>query len=244
MIEKPSPGLFITGTSTEVGKTVVASLIARALVRGGHRVGVYKPAASGCRRQDGRLMCDDAVTLWQAAGERGALGDVCPQMFEAPLAPHLAAQAEGRRLDPALLRSGLDRARNGNDVVLVEGSGGLMSPLGEEEYVADLALDFGFPLIVVAVNRLGVINQTLQTLITASTFRDGLEVAGIVLNHPRQAPPDDVSLPTNRRQLESRCFVPVLAEVPYQADEIGGETDWLALAAATDKNIADHRPNR
>ncbi len=231
MNEKPGPGLFITGTSTEVGKTYVAALIVRALVRDGYRVGVYKPAASGCRREGEGPVCDDALALWQAAGKPGSLDDVCPQMFEAPLAPHLAARAEGRQLDSALLRGGLGRWQAGSDVVIVEGSGGLMSPLGEEEYVADLAIDFGFPLVVVAANTLGVINQTLQTLITASTFRDGLDVAGIVLNHPGQTSPDDLSTSTNRGELESRCFAPVLAEVTWNAKDIGVEIDWFGLAA-------------
>src|SRR5258708_35422490 len=104
MARKPPRGLFITGTDTEIGKTYVASLIARALVSAGHRVGVYKPAASGCRRQGDSLVSDDAVALWRAAGSPGTLAEVCPQVFAAPLAPYLAATAEGRELDAALLR--------------------------------------------------------------------------------------------------------------------------------------------
>ena len=228
MTRKRIPGLFITGTDTEVGKTYVSALIAAALHRAGHRVGVYKPAASGCRPQAGGLVSDDAVALWEAAGRPGTLDEVCPQRFAAPLAPHLAALAEGRRLDPKLLRSGLDAWLRQSDVVLVEGAGGLMSPLGEEDYVADLALEFGSPLIVVARNGLGTINHTLQTLITASTFRDGLEVAGIVLNHTAPAP-NDASLATNRRELSARAVPPVLAEVAWQG---GFDTavDWFGLA--------------
>ena len=116
--------------------------------------------------------------LWQAAGSPGELEHVCPQRFAAPLAPHLAARKEGKQLDPVLLRSGLDYWRERSDFLLVEGAGGLMSPLGDDEYVADLAHDFGFPLVVVAQNQIGVINQTLQTLIVAMTFRDGLGGCG------------------------------------------------------------------
>ena len=71
-------------------------------------MGVYKPAASGCRREGGRLVSDDAVALWKAAGRPGELERVCPQRFLAPLAPHLAAREEGKQLDADLLRSGLD----------------------------------------------------------------------------------------------------------------------------------------
>ncbi len=229
MARKPPRGLFITGTNTEIGKTYVAALIARALVSAGHRVGVYKPAASGCQRQGDTLVSDDAVALWRAAGSPGTLAEVCPQMFAAPLAPHLAAAVEGRELDAALLRSGLDVWLDRSDIVLVEGAGGLMSPLGEEEFVADLAYDLGFPLVVVARNGLGVINHVLQTLITAATFRNGLNVAGVVLNEttPRA---DDPSIALNAREIRRRAVPPVLAEVAYQATAIDGGIDWFALA--------------
>ena len=176
------PGLFITGNDTGVGKTYVAAMIARWLAASGCRVGVYKPAASGCACDaHGCRVSDDALALWEAAGRPGDLEHVCPQRFVAPLAPHLAARAEGREIDGDLLRTGLDYWRSRSDIVLVEGAGGLMSPLGDREYVADLARDFSFPLIVVTRNILGTINATMQTLITASVYRGGLEVAGLVL---------------------------------------------------------------
>jgi dethiobiotin synthetase len=212
-----------------VGKTHVAALIARHLTRSGLRVGVYKPAASGCRREQGLVVSDDALLLWEAAGRPCELEWVCPQRFLAPLAPHLAAREEGKRLDPDRLRTGLNHWLRHSDVVLVEGAGGLMSPLGDEEYVADLACDFGFPLVVVARNALGTINQTLQTLITAATFRDGLEVAGVVLNHPAPLP-DDPSVRTNRREIEARCVPPILAEVAWQAEAFDPPVDWARLA--------------
>jgi len=226
---KQTPGLFITGTDTGVGKTYVAAMIARALVVEGRQVGVYKPAGSSCRQAGHTLVSDDAVVLWEAAGRPGELVRVCPQRFRAPLAPHLAAQAENKQLDPDLLRRGIDYWRPRSDVVLVEGAGGLMSPLGEEEYVADLACDFGYPLVVVSRNALGTINQTLQTLIAAATFRDGLEIAGVVLNNPTE-PIDDASVTTNRQQLESRCVPRVLAEVAWRTDQFDADVDWFALA--------------
>ena len=226
---KHSAGLFITGTDTEVGKTYVAALIARSLRAAGHRVGVYKPAASGCREVQRELVSDDALRLWEAAGRPGELDRVCPQRFRAALAPHLAAREEGKRLDADLLRAGIDYWRACSDIVLVEGAGGLMSPLGEEEYVADLAYDLGFPLVVVARNALGTINHTLQTLIAAATFRDGLAIAGIVLNHPTP-PSEDTSTATNRQELAARCVPPILAEVGWEADGFDVDVDWFPLA--------------
>jgi dethiobiotin synthetase len=224
-------GLFFTGTSTEVGKTYVAALVAAELVAAGYRVGVYKPVASGCEQRDGELISGDATRLWQAAGQPGEFAAVCPQCFAAPLAPHLAARCEGRRVDPELLRRGLAYWIERSEIVLVEGAGGLMSPISDEDFVADLAADLGFPLVVVAANELGVINQTLQTLITAAAFRDGLPVAGIVLNETH--PPDaaDISRSSNRDELIRHCIPPLLASVAWQSDRFDRSVPWFALAA-------------
>ncbi len=237
MTRKPLRGLFVTGTDTEVGKTYVAAMIARALAAEGHRVGVYKPAASGCARQGDRLVAGDALALWQAAGSPGTPEEVCPQMFAAPLAPHLAAAAEGKRLDAALLRRGLDVWRERSDLVIIEGAGGLMSPMGQEEFVADLAYDFGFPLVVVADNKLGAINHVLQTLIVAATFREGLAVAGIVLNQVHAASPD-ASMASNAREIRARAVPPVLAELPHGAQAFEPRVNWFSLACAGHVAIA------
>jgi dethiobiotin synthetase len=248
-------GLFITGTGTGVGKTYVAALIASTLRETGKRVGVYKPVASGCEVRGGRLVSPDAIALWTAGGEPGTLDAVCPQLFSAPLAPHLAAQAEGRRVDEALLRSGIEYWRQRSDVVIVEGAGGLMSPISDEDYNADLAAEFGYPLVIVAANELGTINATLQTLITASTkkggrtlFRPGeprrnsrfgkrvltpflgdafLHVAGIVLNSPRKCD-NDPSIDSNPHELQRRCVSPLLAIVEH-GGRFDRAIDWHRL---------------
>src|SRR6185436_16551261 len=119
-------GLFITGTGTGVGKTYVGALIAKALRESGKRVGVYKPVASGCEVHDGKLVSPDAVALWEAAGLPGTLEQVCPQLFAARRGRDLAGEAEGRRVDPRLLRDGIEFWRATSDVVIVEGAGGLM----------------------------------------------------------------------------------------------------------------------
>jgi dethiobiotin synthetase len=218
-------GIFITGTGTGVGKTYVAALIARAVRASGKRVGVYKPAASGCEIDQGELRAADALELWEAAGRPGTLAQVCPQRFAAPLAPHLAARAEGGRVDPQLLREGITFWRETCDFVLVEGAGGLMSPLGDEAYNADLAAEFGYPLLVVSANVLGTINATLQTLITARTR--GLMVAGVVLNSPAPRA-DDVSVASNPDELARRCDAPLLATVSY-GGRFDRDVDWMAL---------------
>src|SRR6476620_7560202 len=145
-----SSGLFITATGTGVGKTYVGALVVRALRDAGKRVGVYKPVASGCEERGGKLVSPDAMALWEAAGRPGALEQVCPQLFAAPLAPHLAAQAEGGRVDPKLLREGIEFWRASSDIVIVEGAGGLMSPISDDDYNVNLIDEFKYPLLVVS----------------------------------------------------------------------------------------------
>jgi dethiobiotin synthetase len=118
-----------------------------------------------------------------------------------------------------------------SDVVLVEGAGGLMSPISDEDYNADLAAEFGLPLLVVAANALGTINATLQTLIAASAFGNRLSVAGIVLNSPSRLT-NDPSIVNNADELSQRCKAPLLAVVEH-----GGGFDrqvaWWQLSAQT-----------
>jgi dethiobiotin synthetase len=235
-----SRGLFITGTGTGVGKTYVGALVARALRHSGKRVGVYKPVASGCDRSGNELISPDAVALWEGAGQPASLSQVCPQVFSAPLAPHLAARAEGKRVDSKLLRNGIKFWLDCSDIVIVEGAGGLMSPISDDDYNADLAADFGFPLLVVAENVLGTINATLQTLITARSHPEGtrqgawnksakpLSVAGVVLNSPRPIV-DDPSTESNASELARRCDAPLLATAQF-GGSLDRAVDWWSLS--------------
>jgi dethiobiotin synthetase len=225
---KPTLGLFVTGTDTGVGKTRVAAAIARALVTGGWKVGVYKPAASGCERVGRKFVSEDAVQLWEAAGRPGTLAKVCPQLFAAPLAPHLAAKAEGKQLDEKQLRSGIDYWVEHSDIVIVEGAGGLLSPMGKRKLVAHLAHDFGFGLVVVAPNRIGVINQTLQTLLAAYAY--DLEDVGIVLSDVLPPNSANLSALSNPAELARWTRCPLLARLRHEATELDTIVDWPAFA--------------
>lgn len=211
---------FFAGTDTDVGKTYCAAAVAAELRHSGKRVGVYKPVESGCRRADGQLLPADAHRLWQAAGRPRTLQDVCPQRFEAPLAPPQAARLEGRAVDAELLRRGAACWENGAyDVVLVEGAGGLMSPLADGMLNLDLVRLFPTArLLIVAANRLGAIHQTLATCEAAK--RGGIAPAGILLS--ASAADSDDSAATNAADIARYSDVPVLSEVAF-----GGTLDTL-----------------
>lgn len=231
----PSRGYFISGSGTDVGKTYFGCLLARRLLAQGKRVGVYKPAASGAVLTDEQLVSFDAVQLWQSAGKPKTVAEVCPQVFQAPLAPHVAARAEGREVDEGLLTSGLRAWTYDCDLVLVEGAGGLLSPISESLYNADLALEFGYPLILVVPNRLGVINDTLQTVFTAKNYRGGLPIAGIVLNDVGLSP-SDPSRTSNLEELRKRAGAPILCHLSNNATDLSPDSnldlglDWALTA--------------
>lgn len=165
-------GIFVTGTDTDVGKTAVAAALVRQLVAAGVRVGVYKPVATG--------NAADAAALWEAAGRPLTLDQVCPQVFPAAISPPRSARAAGAEVDPTLLARGLEPWTRGFDAVVVEGAGGLFSPLADGVSNADLASMLGLPLVVVDAARLGAIGRTLAT-VTAARAR-GLTVAAVVLS--------------------------------------------------------------
>lgn len=180
-------GIFITGTDTDVGKTAVAVAIARSLVAQGRVVGVYKPVASGITGVD--APGGDPMRLWEAAGRPLSLEAVCPQAFYAAMAPPHAAAIEGRSVDDGLARDGLASWTAVSDVVVIEGAGGLFSPLGETTLGVDLAQYFGFPIVVVDSTRLGGIGRTLATVRAARA--EGLRVAACVLSEVLPPAADD-----------------------------------------------------
>jgi len=218
--------LFFTGTDTDVGKTYVAALAASELLHLGLNVAVYKPVASGCTpAADGsnQRTSGDAMRLWEASGCRGNLNNVCPQRFLAPLAPQAAAMAEGRSVDETLLIDGLDAVIDQADIAVIEGAGGLLSPLSQALLNSDVAAKLDAELIIVAANRLGVIHQVLATVLAAKALR--LPVLGIVLNCITKDA--DASVLSNASTITSFTKIPILAEVKFGDLRTG--IDWSAL---------------
>lgn len=226
-------GCFVVGTDTGVGKTHVAAALARTLVAAGRRVGAYKPVASGFAAAD--MAGCDALLLWEAIGRRLSPAAVCPQSFMAAIAPHRSARAEARTVDERLLRAGVEVWNDHADVVIVEGAGGLFSPLGDTTLGVDLARDFGLPVVVVDAARLGMVGRTLATVRAARA--EGLEVAAVVLSHvlpPRgdDRPESDHGLARDARaDLAARLPGMPIAILDHAATLMPPGIDWQALVA-------------
>lgn len=171
-----TPGVFVTGTSTEVGKTVVAAVVARTLAGEGKRVAVFKPAVTGLE-EEGET---DHELLRRASGAQQSDEEIAPYRYQPPASPHLAAALAGEEIDPERLRQAARDAAEDADAIVCEGVGGLLVPLTPTYLVRDLAVDLGYPLVIVATPGLGTINHTLLTLESARTA--GLEVAAVILN--------------------------------------------------------------
>jgi dethiobiotin synthetase len=167
--------VFVTGTGTEVGKTVVAAAIARTLAAAGREVAVFKPAVTGL---DDPGEPDHAL-LRRAAGSGQSDEQIAPYRYGPPASPHLAAALAGEAIDPDRLRAAAEEAGRGADALVCEGVGGLLVPLATGYLVRDLAADLALPLAIAASPGLGTINHTLLTIEAARSA--GLEVAVVVL---------------------------------------------------------------
>lgn len=189
----PERGLFVTGTDTEVGKTFVTASILRGLISLGISVGAYKPVASGMdESQPG-----DPDILAEASGNREDKSLYCSQRFLAPLAPPMAAELENRLVDENLLLRGATLWRDRCHMLVVEGAGGWHSPLSLNWTNADVARALGYPVVIVAANKLGVVNHVLLTL--ECIVRGGQQVRAVILNNAFDSP--DLSVSSNARLL-------------------------------------------
>jgi dethiobiotin synthetase len=193
-------GLFITGTDTGVGKTVVAGGIIALLKSWGVKVAPMKPLASGDR--------NDAGILLQAAGIKESLSVINPMHFKAPLAPSVAAALERRRVEMDKIYSAYWYLQKHYDMVVVEGIGGVKVPLGESTYVVDLIHALRLPTIIVAANRLGMLNHTLLTL--DALDKSKVEVMGVLING---FGPRGTAELSNPEALEDHLSVPLLGEL-------------------------------
>jgi len=220
--QRRAPGVFVTGTSTEVGKTIVAAALARTLAADGRRVAVFKPCVTGMDEfpeYDEAAAREAAATgpisgvdlpdqalLRLAAGSSQSDEEIAPYRYDPPMSPHLAAGLAGEEIDPERIARAARAAAAGADFIVCEGVGGLLVPLTPSWNLRGLAVELGYPLVIVAPPGLGTINHTMLTVESARSV--GLKVAAIVLN-PWPAEPTTIET-DNRETVANLSGAPVL----------------------------------
>jgi dethiobiotin synthetase len=211
-------GFFVTGTGTEVGKTVVAAVIARSLAAAGARVAVFKPAESGLAEMGE----PDHALLRRAAGSTQPDDEIAPCRYPDPVSPHLGAELADAQIDPARLQAAARRASERADYLVCEGVGGLLVPLTLGYLVRDFARELGLPVVIAAKPGLGTINHTLLTIEAARAV--GLDPALVVLT-PWPGEPSVVER-SNRDAIERLGSVRV---EPLPPLDLGSPESWPAL---------------
>jgi dethiobiotin synthetase len=218
-------GLFVAGTDTEVGKSVLAAAVCAALVERGERVAAFKPVVTGVDEPPQPPWPRDHELLTQVTNAGQSPEEVAPYRFGPAVSPHYAAELAGTAIEPPRL---LEAARR-YELVIAEGVGGLMVPLTPGYLVRDLAVDLGLPLVVAARTGLGTINHTLLTLEAARAA--GLRVAGVVMT-PWPESPAAIER-SNRETVERLGGVPVAGLAPTEPSSLAAAGaslplhDWL-----------------
>jgi dethiobiotin synthetase len=214
MPSKIPRGIFITGSDTGVGKTVVAAGLAALLRKNGLDVGVMKPVSTGCISHRGERIAFDARFLVRAAGVEDPIDLVCPYRLKAPAAPLVAAEQEGITIDLDRIEKAYRQLESRHRVMVVEGIGGLLTPITPTTTVIDLAHRLQLPLIIVSSTRLGTLNHTLLTVRWAQ--QTGAIVLGVIFNRPGRTS-RSLAEKTNPGVFSRLCSVPVLGTVPFMS---------------------------
>jgi len=216
-------GLFVTGTDTEIGKTVAATALLQALGRRGLACVGMKPVASGCCPTAAGLRNDDALALMDAANVEASYDEVNPFAYEPAIAPHLAAAEAGRPVDLERIASAYEALAPRADRVVVEGAGGWRAPLDEHRQMAHIAARLELPVVLVVGVRLGCLNHAL---LSAESIRaSGRSLAGWIANHCAAG---TARSGDNIAALEARLDAPKLGELPHFAAGPPTQLDgWL-----------------
>jgi len=208
----PAQGLFITGTDTGVGKTVVTAAILAYFQHQGKKAGVMKPIETGVDSQCSSSANSDALFLMECGSIEDSLAEVCPIRLKPAASPYQAAFIENRTLEPETILSAYRAFSKKYDWMLVEGIGGVRVPITRDYGVVDLMRDLGLPTVVVARTQLGTLNHTLMTLDTLQ--QNGIPVRGVVFNQAGPEAPNAIEQ-VQPRLIGELSGAKVLGEFPY-----------------------------
>ena len=206
-------GFFITGTDTDVGKTVVTACLATLFKNQG--IGVMKPIETGVDPKCSSTSNSDTKFLMEVSGTTDAEEEVCPLRLKTPASPYQASQIAGISIQPATILKQFKILQSRHNMMLVEGVGGLLVPITARYNVADLAREIGLPLIIVSRLKVGTLNHTLLTLNAAR--QHGLKIKGIILNKQENGDLDNVE-EQQGKLIEELSDTPILGTCPYIED--------------------------
>ncbi|PKF63854.1 dethiobiotin synthase [Psychromonas sp. psych-6C06] len=202
---------FITGTDTDVGKTVCCAALLQAANQQGLKTLAYKPIAAGCEKTSAGLRNDDALTLQQYSNIEADYDLINPIAFEQPIAPHIAAELENRSISIDNITLGLEKLQSYHpDVLFVEGAGGWSLPLNNKQLLSDWVEAQQLSVIIVVGMKLGCLNHALLTYQTIKSA--GLKVAGWIANQTQTEMPYYAQ---NLALLNAKIDAPLLAEIPH-----------------------------
>jgi dethiobiotin synthetase len=229
-------GVFIAGTDTGVGKTILAAAVCAALVARGEKVAAFKPAVTGLDEEPPEGWARDHELLASAANAGQSAEDVSPHRYGPPVSPHYAAELAGEQIEPNEVLAKARNAADHADALVCEGVGGLLVPLTPGYLIRDLALDLNLPVVVAARPGLGTISHTLLTLEAAATA--GLDVRGVVMA-PWEA--GDMA-ESNRKTVELIGNIPVTCFPHITREELAAAGAKLPLDDWLHRDEGDHAP--
>lgn len=222
-----SKGLFITGTGTDTGKTYITSLLLKKLNETGHSCAYYKAAMSGNERDSsGKLIPGDALYVKNVSGITQSLDEMCPYVYENAVSPHLASRTEGNPVDMTVVKENYNRLTSQYDLIIAEGSGGILCPLRYDDkkiFLENVIRALDLPCLVVADAGLGTINSVVLTLEYMKSH--SIPVKGIVFNHFHAG---DIMEEDNKTMCEELTGIPVIACVDDDCFDIEVSGEYIA----------------
>lgn len=224
-------GIFITGTGTDVGKTVVSAGIVYALKSKGFNVVYFKGALSGAIEKDGELIPGDTCFVKEFADLKEELNNMTPYIYKTPVSPHLAGRIEGNPIKREVVLKAFNKLRSRYEYIVAEGAGGLIVPLNYQNYyVYNMIKDLNMSAIIVADSGLGTIHNTTATVMCARDL--GIEVSGIIMNNFDE---NNICHKDNKKIIEDICEIPIIATIPKIENMISEKIDFGSMREVFDR---------
>ena len=224
-------GIFITGTDTNIGKTIIAAGLADALKNKGYNVGVMKAVQSGAGIKNGKLYSPDIEFMKKVMEVNDEMELVCPYILKAAMAPGIAAEIDEKNIDFDIIKNAFQELEKRHDIVIVEGAGGIAVPIKKRFLISDLIKYVDIPIIIVARAGLGTINHTFLTIEYAK--RSGIKIIGVIINDFRGGFVEE----KNPGIITDLTDIPILGIIPNDPDVCSERGAPGNIVSLMEKNV-------